>query len=283
MTTNPNFRPALKSLKDTRRFVDGVRLEPAVAAELEVAARHFAAHCPSTKSKAEFSSLAIRLLASLGLVATVTPSAGEPDWLSADQKKFVRHGGGQPIWVNTVEYPQDIWKYAAYDSETDSIDWVPAEFSKALRAATDRAGALISSQRVLPPTVSSYRPRDPLKDARRFSDGVRLDPVVGWQLTDRADALNVRFPSMRMSRASFIRTALPILARLGLVDLIDPRAFLPEWLSQSQKEYAASGGRSPIWMPTNVKKLCAVEFDYIGGEIRCTRPTTKRRLAPSFN
>lgn len=283
MTTNPEFKPARKSLEDTRRFVEDIRLEPSLAGDLHEAARHFAAQSSSKLTKAEFFSSAIRLLAELGLVTMVDPASGEPEWLSEDQKKFARHGGGRPIWMKTVEHWQNIWKYTTFAFRGGRLECAPSSLPQSLRTAIERAKLRTSNQRMLPASASRYKRRDPLKDGRRFSDGVRLDPVVGWQLANRADALNLRFPGMPISRASFVRTALPILVRLGLVDLIDPRVFLPAWLSQSQREYAVRGGGRPIWMPTNVKRLCDIEFDCIDGEIVCTKPTAKRRLAPSFN
>ncbi|QDM16065.1 hypothetical protein FNL56_09365 [Tardiphaga sp. vice304] len=91
-----------------------------------------------------------------------------------------------------------------------------------------------------------YIPRD---DARRFSDGVRLHPFVGYQLNDGWQDFRRNHPYCKTTPAEFAKSAIPVLQRLGLITLIDPAVEIPEWLNDRDAELARRGGKLPIWMP----------------------------------
>ena len=91
---------------------------------------------------------------------------------------------------------------------------------------------------------------DPLKDTRRFSDGVRLHEWVGMVLVNGWDDLHCRSYECEVSQSEFSRSAIPVLARLQLIVLIDPNDPLPDWLSHRDRKLANRGGKLPIWMPT---------------------------------
>ena len=91
---------------------------------------------------------------------------------------------------------------------------------------------------------------DPLKDTRRFSDGVRLHEWVGMVLVNGWDDLRCRSYDCDVSQSEFSRSAIPVLARLQLIVLIDPNDPLPDWLSHRDRKLANRGGKLPIWMPT---------------------------------
>jgi hypothetical protein len=86
--------------------------------------------------------------------------------------------------------------------------------------------------------------------AELSSDGIRLAPKVAAVLADGLDDLQSRYPGCDVARATFARAAIPLLAWLGLIVLIDPRRSLPDWLDDGEREMAKSGNRRPIWMPT---------------------------------
>jgi hypothetical protein len=90
---------------------------------------------------------------------------------------------------------------------------------------------------------------DPLKDTRRFSDGVRLHEWVGMVLVNGWDDLHCRSYNCDVSQSEFSRSAIPVLARLQLIVLIDPNDPLPDWLSHRDRKLANRGGKLPIWMP----------------------------------
>jgi hypothetical protein len=85
----------------------------------------------------------------------------------------------------------------------------------------------LSASLVLRKKVRAY---EPLKDTRRFSDGVRLHERVGMALVHGWDDLHGRYPSCGVSQSEFSRSAIPILARVQLIVLVDPNEPLPNWL-----------------------------------------------------
>jgi hypothetical protein len=63
-----------------------------------------------------------------------------------------------------------------------------------------------------------------------------------------------------------------MLARLGLIVLIDPNIALPEWMSHRDRKLANRGGKRPIWMPTakpmsTTKVWSQLRSELKGGEI----------------
>src|SRR5438874_2335251 len=98
------------------------------------------------------------------------------------------------------------------------------------------------------PKIEKTRARNtrkysPQADTRRYSDGVRMHQYLGYILMEGGNDLVRRYPDMRVSRAEFARSALPVLQRLGLVILIDPLKPLPSWLRDRERKLAMRGGK----------------------------------------
>jgi hypothetical protein len=100
-------------------------------------------------------------------------------------------------------------------------------------------------------TTANQQPKyGALADTRRYSDGVRVHEHLGYILMNGGNDLRDRYPDSRVSRAEFSRAAIPVLARLGFITLIDPEKPLPDWLQDRDRKLARRGGMQPIWMPT---------------------------------
>ena len=95
--------------------------------------------------------------------------------------------------------------------------------------------------------VRTYSPRS---DTRRYSDGLRLHEYLGYILMEGGNHLMQRYPNHQISRADFSRSALPVLEKLGLVELINPLDQLPAGLGDRERKLAMRSGKKPIWMPT---------------------------------
>ena len=88
----------------------------------------------------------------------------------------------------------------------------------------------------------------PEGDTRRFSDGVRLHPFIGYSLNDGWHDLISRYPECKVTPAMFSRAAIPILERLGLIVLINPYGDIPAWLNPRDTKLVRRGNKLPIWM-----------------------------------
>lgn len=129
-------------------------------------------------------------------------------------------------------------------------------------------------------TAGPKRPYDPLKDTRRFCDGVRLHSVVGLVLSSYANQFMHQTQS-NFSHTEFCRAAIPILSRLGLIVLIDPKTEIPEWLEPRDRRLAKRGGGKPIWMPTqdfSFDALRGVRGELRNNEIIWTKVRLPKRL-----
>lgn len=100
-----------------------------------------------------------------------------------------------------------------------------------------------------PQARAKTRPYIPLKDTRRYSDGVRLHEFVGLVLSAGANML-ANQTGLSISHTEFGRAAIPVLKKLGLIVLVDPKSELPAWLPTRERKLAKRGGGNPIWMPT---------------------------------
>ncbi len=121
-------------------------------------------------------------------------------------------------------------------------------------------------------TLSRKRKYEPLKDARRFCDGVRLHEYVGAVLVSGWESLKAQRPEAKLSPMEFSRVAIPLLSELSLIVLVDPKSDIPEWLDERSRKLARRGNMLPIWMPApslsfGVWKNVTMHVQH-GGELR---------------
>jgi hypothetical protein len=110
-----------------------------------------------------------------------------------------------------------------------------------------------------------YVPED---DARRFSDGVRLHPFIGYSLNDGWRDLISRYPENAVTPADFSRAAIPILERLGLIVLISPLHDVPSWLNPRDTKLVRRGNKRPIWMMAKDFPWESNLWKYVVSELR---------------
>lgn len=88
-------------------------------------------------------------------------------------------------------------------------------------------------------------------DLRRYLDGIRLHPSVGYMLINGWRYLVSRYPNCTKTRWEFARSAVPILQRAGLIELVDPSIKVPDWLFEREIKLVRRGKMKPIWMLTH--------------------------------
>jgi hypothetical protein len=87
-------------------------------------------------------------------------------------------------------------------------------------------------------------------DLRRYLDGIRLHPYLGHLLINGWRYLVSRYPDCTRTRWEFARSAVPVLQRAGLIELVDPSVKVPKWLVEQEVKLVNRGKMRPIWMLT---------------------------------
>jgi hypothetical protein len=87
-------------------------------------------------------------------------------------------------------------------------------------------------------------------DTRRQCDGVRLQAYLGSILSSGVDWLRGKYPKCKIRNDEFNRSAIPELARRGLIYQVEARKSLPKGLPSSWVRLVKRQNGSPIWLVT---------------------------------
>lgn len=88
-------------------------------------------------------------------------------------------------------------------------------------------------------------------DTRRQCDGVRLQAYLGSILSSGANWLRGKYPKSKISNDEFNRSAIPELARRGLIYKVEARKSLPKELPPDWVGLVKRQNGSPIWLVTD--------------------------------
>ena len=228
---------------DLRRALDGIRLHPTLGAALIDGAYWLQKRYPKcTKTWWEFARSAIAVLRSEDLVVLIDPSRELPVWLHDEDRTFVRGRSKLPAWMTTPSFPHErvslcsenesaIWHDFVADLENGEIVWKKC-FNRSKRQKT-------------------ADPYDVENDLRQRLDGVRLHDEVGRTLIVGAQQFFDQYRGCEKTKWDFARSAVSVLQRVGLIELIDPKIEALSWLPVAVKRLARRDDVRPIWMPTS--------------------------------